>query len=159
VVSRKGIACEGFFCAFPGNHKTKGVKAVKKEKKLRKRLSLYFVKRLSELQMESLSDVYQELLNSYTRTTEELKLILSAVADTLEEFLKERTGNSFIVTVVVDADEENNDFQAVFCVNRDPLLYETGDFLTFKDSKRKEIEEYISELGEKLLSKLKLQGR
>ncbi|GAB6075370.1 hypothetical protein [Desulfurobacterium crinifex] len=127
---------------------------MKKEKKLRKRMSLYFVKRLSELQMKFLSDVYRELLNPLSRTSEELKLILSAVADTLEEFLKEKTGNRCIVTVVVDADEENNEFEAVFCVNREPLLYETGDFLIFKDSKRKEIEEYISELGEKLLSKL-----
>ena len=127
---------------------------MKKEKKLRKRMSLYFVKRLSELKAEPLADVYRELLNPLTRTSEELKLILSAVADTLEEFLKEKTGNSCIVTVVVDADEENNDFVAVFCVNREPLLYETGDFLIFKDSKREKIEEYISELGEKLLSKL-----
>ena len=127
---------------------------MKKEKKLRKRLSLYFVKRLSKLQMKSLSDVYQELLNSYTRTSEELKLILSAVADTLEEFLKEKTGNSCIVTVVVDADEENNDFQAVFCVNRVPLLYETGDFLIFTGSNRQGIENYLYELGKKLLSKL-----
>jgi len=127
---------------------------MKKEKKLRKRMSLYFVKRLSELKAEPLADVYRELLNPLTRTSEELKFILSAVADTLEEFLKEETGNSCIVTVVVDADEENNDFEAVFCVNREPLLYETGDFLIFKDSKRKETEEYISELGEKLLSKL-----
>ena len=127
---------------------------MKKEKKLRKRMSLYFVKRLSELKAEPLANVYRELLNPLTRTSEELKLILSAVADTLEEFLKEKTGNSCIVTVVVDADEENNDFEAVFCVNREPLLYETGDFLIFKDSKREKIEEYISELGEKLLSKL-----
>ena len=132
---------------------------MKEEKKLRKRMSLYFVKRLSELKAEPLADVYRELLNPLTRTSEELKLILSAVADTLEEFLKEKTGNSCIVTVVVDADEENNDFEAVFCVNREPLLYETGDFLIFKDSRREKIEEYISELGEKLLSKLKLQGR
>ena len=132
---------------------------MKEEKKLRKRMSLYFVKRLSELKAEPLADVYRELLNPLTRTSEELKLILSAVADTLEEFLKEITGNSCIVTVVVDADEENNDFEAVFCVNREPLLYETGDFLIFKDSRREKIEEYISELGEKLLSKLKLQGR
>ena len=129
---------------------------MKEEKKLRKRMSLYFVKRLSELKAEPLADVYRELLNPLTRTSEELKLILSAVADTLEEFLKEKTGNSCIVTVVVDADEENNDFEAVFCVNREPLLYETGDFLIFKDSRREKIEEYISELGEKLLSKLKL---
>jgi len=127
---------------------------MKKEKKLRKRMSLYFVKRLSELKAEPLADVYRELLNPLTGTSEELKLILSAVADTLEEFLKEETGNSCIVTVVVDTDEENNEFEAVFCVNREPLLYETGDFLIFKDSKRKETEEYISELGEKLLSKL-----
>jgi len=127
---------------------------MKKEKKLRKRMSLYFVKRLSELKAEPLADVYRELLNPLTGTSEELKLILSAVADTLEEFLKEKTGNSCIVTVVVDTDEENNDFVAVFCVNREPLLYETGDFLIFKDSKREKIEEYISELGEKLLSKL-----
>lgn len=132
---------------------------MKEEKKLRKRMSLYFVKRLSELKAEPLADVYRELLNPLTRTSEELKLILSAVADTLEEFLKEKTGNSCIVTVVVDTDEENNDFEAVFCVNREPLLYETGDFLIFKDSRREKIEEYISELGEKLLSKLKLQGR
>ena len=130
---------------------------MKEEKKLRKRMSLYFVKRLSELKAEPLADVYRELLNPLTRTSEELKLILSAVADTLEEFLKEKTGNSCIVTVVVDADEENNDFEAVFCVNREPLLYETGDFLIFKDSRREKIEEYISELGEKLLSKL--EGR
>ena len=129
---------------------------MKEEKKLRKRMSLYFVKRLSELKAEPLADVYRELLNPLTRTSEELKLILSAVADTLEEFLKERTGNSCIVTVVVDTDEENNDFEAVFRVNREPLLYETGDFLIFKDSRREKIEEYISELGEKLLSKLKL---
>ena len=127
---------------------------MKEEKKLRKRMSLYFVKRLSELKAEPLADVYRELLNPLTRTSEELKLILSAVADTLEEFLKEKTGNSCIVTVVVDADEENNDFEAVFCVNREPLLYETGDFLIFKDSRRERIEEYISELGEKLLSRL-----
>ena len=132
---------------------------MKEEKKLRKRMSLYFVKRFSELKAEPLADVYRELLNPLTRTSEELKLILSAVADTLEEFLKERTGNSCIVTVVVDTDEENNDFEAVFRVNREPLLYETGDFLIFKDSRREKIEEYISELGEKLLSKLKLQGR
>ena len=130
---------------------------MKEEKKLRKRMSLYFVKRLSELKAEPLADVYRELLNPLTRTSEELKLILSAVADTLEEFLKEITGNSCIVTVVVDADEENNDFEAVFRVNREPLLYETGDFLIFKDSRREKIEEYISELGEKLLSKL--EGR
>ena len=127
---------------------------MKKEKKLRRRLSLYFVKRLSELKAEPLADGYRELLNSFSRTSEELKLILSAVADTLEEFLKERTGNSCIVTVVVDADEENNDFEAVFCVNREPLLYETGDLLIFQDSKRKDIEKYLCELGEKLLSKL-----
>ena len=127
---------------------------MKEEKKLRKRMSLYFVKRLSELKAEPLADVYRELLNPLTRTSEELKLILSAVADTLEEFLKEITGNSCIVTVVVDADEENNDFEAVFCVNREPLLYEMGDFLIFKDSRREKIEEYISELGEKLLSRL-----
>ena len=132
---------------------------MKEEKKLRKRMSLYFVKRLSELKAEPIADVYRELLNPLTRTSEELKLILSAVADTLEEFLKEKTGNSCIVTVVVDTDEENNDFEADFCVNREPLLYETGDFLIFKDSRREKIEEYISELGEKLLSKLKLQGR
>ena len=127
---------------------------MKEEKKLRKRMSLYFVKRLSELKAEPLADVYRELLNPLTRTSEELKLILSAVADTLEEFLKEKTGNSCIVTVVVDTDEENNDFEAVFRVNREPLLYETGDFLIFKDSRREKIEEYISELGEKLLSRL-----
>ena len=127
---------------------------MKEEKKLRKRMSLYFVKRLSELKAEPLADVYRELLNPLTRTSEELKLILSAVADTLEEFLKEETRNSFIVTVVVDTDEENSDFEAVFCVNREPLLYETGDFLIFKDSRREKIEEYISELGEKLLSRL-----
>ena len=127
---------------------------MKEEKKLRKRMSLYFVKRLSELKAEPLADVYRELLNPLTRTSEELKLILSAVADKLEEFLKEKTGNSCIVTVVVDTDEENNDFEAVFRVNREPLLYETGDFLIFKDSRRERIEEYISELGEKLLSRL-----
>ena len=56
---------------------------MKEEKKLRKRMSLYFVKRLSELKAEPLADVYRELLNPLTRTSEELKLILSAVADTL----------------------------------------------------------------------------
>ena len=128
---------------------------MKKEEKSRKRLSIYLVKRLSELQMKSLADVYQELLNPYTRTSEELKLILSAVADTLEEFLRERTGSNCIVTVVVDADEENNEFKAVFCADGEPLLYEMGDFLIFKHLKRKEIEEYISELGGKLLLKRK----